>query len=679
MNSKKKFVITISSLVAVIAIAVVTIVAVFAASNAGVNQTLTVRYTATDVSATVKANYIVGTTSTAMLTEDGAEELVFRPTDEEGGSLSPEAENIPLDTKTNSVVFEYIFTNDSNSIDVAIDLDTTGFSVTNMNIGYAYSYSKITDTANMPLADSFEPMMILGEAKEEGAFETLYVYVKATIANLANDASFEGNMDFALTKANPVKLSFANITDATNAALFETRIIPANTNIDSIPAPIFADGEIYTWFIDESLETTVSYPLNKNADLTVYAGLSLYTLTNASAMGMDVIVFDNLTNDKFYVSTGNVTHFAYANSALNLGLSLSDNPVPNIHSVSNGEYLIAEPGQKIVLVPSSSVSSTDDIVVSNIQPTDISTKLFYSTYGAYPQSFVGDSMNETLKTASLTATGKTYTTDLGSWTNDANLDVGMGTPGVHTATLVEYSYNGTLVAKLDSAKNCSEFAGADFSYAFNNGTIAENGSTYFFYVEPILAKAMQKNANGTYTMLTVDVIGSRAFTLYGTEDGGTYDNSWKNSDIRAYLNSTFLQESGLSDIVIETTNKNTDYYNTSPDDEDTNDKIWLASLEEMLSWLGLSDRLEECVENYYLEGIVSDLTYPQISDMAVATYGYKFPINSNGYSYSSAAWLRSPGCDTSLVSLVVEGLVFAYVLGYYDAFLGFCPAFAINL
>ena len=151
MRPKKKLLITAMSLLSVLTLSVIAIVAIFAAMNNNIQTGLTIRYTAVDVSATVRANYIVGSTRIPMVTNSGEEEIVFKPDTESSDSFTPpESNEIELSTSTDYVVFEYIFTNDSNSIDVAIDLDATAFSVTNMDISYAYSYSRITNMATMP-------------------------------------------------------------------------------------------------------------------------------------------------------------------------------------------------------------------------------------------------------------------------------------------------------------------------------------------------------------------------------------------------------------------------------------------------------------------------------------------------------------------------------------------------
>lgn len=328
---------------------------------------------------------------------------------------------------------------------------------------------------------------------------------------------------------------------------------------------------------------------------------------------------------------------------------------------------------------------SDLITVTKTKPADIDEKLFYATYGAYPQTYVGDALNNELKAASssdLVPTGKTYTVDMGSSTVDGYTGsfYGSGRKGVHTATLVEYTYNGMTVAKLDSAMTYTQPFGIKQGCSFNNYSVVVDGETYFFFVEPILTRAMQKNENGTYTVQTCQVIGSMAFNLKGTEG---YDNSWENSRIRDYLNSTFLAESGLTDIVVETTIKNNNLWNTSPCDEDTTDKIWLASCEEILAWNGVSDRVDELVkgEIIYIKNALE--RNHEISDMAVATFCLK--QSSDDYGNVTRIWLRTSGLDTSTVC-IMDNYEVAIDAGegedpitYYWADIGFCPCFAVNL
>ena len=90
LSSRRKFMITLTSFVMIFALTLVTTVAIFAAVSQTVKSNVSVYYTATDVSATVRANYILNSTTTPMLTEDGASSIVFRPDSPQGASFAPQ-------------------------------------------------------------------------------------------------------------------------------------------------------------------------------------------------------------------------------------------------------------------------------------------------------------------------------------------------------------------------------------------------------------------------------------------------------------------------------------------------------------------------------------------------------------------------------------------------------------
>ena len=131
MNSKKKLLITISAFVVVFAGVIAAVVAIFAAQQQGVKSTFKVTYRATNVAVSVRANVLQDATTTPMLTDDGRDILVFLPEQAQGtGNLSPENNEIEIEGQTSSVVFEYIFANNSNTVDVAISLESAVILVT---------------------------------------------------------------------------------------------------------------------------------------------------------------------------------------------------------------------------------------------------------------------------------------------------------------------------------------------------------------------------------------------------------------------------------------------------------------------------------------------------------------------------------------------------------------------
>lgn len=342
MKSKKKFIIAMSSLVGVVAILVVAIVAILAVPNAEVKPKFSVKYTATDISATVSANTIVGGTRTAMQTSAGEEQIVFRATDEEqAATLTPQNDDIALSAEHSSVIFEYIFTNNSNSVDTAVSMTREFEEFENIILGYSFSYSQVEDFENMPLTTTFAPMMILGEEREEGKYNTLYVYIKVSVSNLANDSGFGGNLQFALSQDEPVKLNFENVENATNASLFNTWLAPKSyvgSGSDymgyafGLPQPSFETGA-YTWYADEALTTRVDYPFMFDEDTTIYAGVADYEMEFLS----EFMVIDDFSYMLFNISFSSDGAQNVLSSITNTSSEKIYVSIPTISEIISGE------------------------------------------------------------------------------------------------------------------------------------------------------------------------------------------------------------------------------------------------------------------------------------------------------------------------------------------------------
>ena len=401
MKSKKKLILAISSFSFVLVTAIVAVVAIFAAQNQGVQTTFRISYTAKNVAASVRANYTVGATTTAMLTDSGEDELVFLPEMAEGtGKLSPETDNIALEDET-SVVLEYIFSNDSDTVDVAISLDTSAFVLDNMRVSYAYSYSRITNYATMPTDDSFEPMMILGKTDENGDYDTLYVYMKVEVDNLANDASFTGSILYNLDRATPVKLDFGGISEAgtANELLLKPRYVPSGVNINDLPTPYFVNSDEYgygymgaTW-MDLEDDYALRLPLNITTNTILRAG-DPYIVTPENKSVTLSVSFDATGNR--YIKASNQIKYIY----------------DEYEGVSYGDgYIIFNVAIPITILDMEHVSANKQITPLDLTkvgvtvvctPIDLESEQKqyemsadgkYLYFGEYPQSLKEDDVN----------------------------------------------------------------------------------------------------------------------------------------------------------------------------------------------------------------------------------------------------------------------------------------------
>ncbi|MCM1404654.1 MAG: hypothetical protein NC133_04125, partial [Prevotella sp.] len=183
------------------------------------------------------------------------------------------------------------------------------------------------------------------------------------------------------------------------------------------------------------------------------------------------------------------------------------------------------------------------------------TQLGTLELGAYPQTYVGNALNETLKNSNLTATGRKFTTNI----NDT------------TTELTEYSYNGQKVAKLASAAWTSGTSGVvNKKGRFSDGSEIKNGSTYFFYVEAIQFDLFAVDGNKVVAVAQ-NALGSQAYGI---------TNDWSQSTLRTYLHDVFAVESGIQSVA------QTIQHYTAVSWDDTagsqvTDQIWLPSINEM--------------------------------------------------------------------------------------------------
>ena len=615
MKTKKRLIITLGSLVAAVSLVVVAIVAIFAAQSQGVTSTFKIRYRAVNISATVEANYIVGGEYVPLLTDDGEDSLVFRPDSLEGGSLTPVEDEIELDVDTNSVVFEYIFTNNSNEKDVAIALDTTSLTNDNMSIGYAYAYHRVTDVNNMPTDYTFEPMMILGEGKELGQYNKLYVYMKISVDNTANDAYFEGSIDFSLTQETPVKLDFTETSILVNDLLFEDRMIPANVNIERLPHPIVSvdEGMPYTLYANQ-YDDLISFPLKATSDVNVYFAQAPYAISYADdGKSVTIETFDY--HSSVYVSLESGNSFSYSSTR---------------HIVESNQYIIVRPASKVILdcefafeelKGKIEYSPRNDVEYEVLfsKPDDIDDRSFYTSYGEFPQAYVGNELNEILQNATLRTTGKTY-----SIYNDSSSPL----------NYVEYEYLGKKYVKLDYI--------FPYETEFSTGDIVDSHSwqDVFFEVEPIVVRAVECYQDDYYIFMVNNMLAPSVYSEYGYP--------WDDSTLKNYLNNSFASDTGLASVSSD---------------------FRIASVEELLTWTGSADGIEILYEDDFYSDENDGKRLVVKSDFARGT-------SLDGNNTYGVYWIRTQSGGVFTVN-VSGGINWnAYSMDYRNV--GFCAVFTMR-
>lgn len=288
--NKSKLTLTITAMALVTMIAVVSIIAVFAARTQNFSSNVSVKYTATQIAGKVSAKYYVGPTDTSgtdMTTTgkaDGATELVFRPGDKQlsENTLNPQGD-IVLDIEDTSanipdksfVVFEYRFQNGLNdeTVDTSYMAKLTAKGVSdNIAITVKESNSKITDFSeingklsgmdyyNENNLDTIGKCAFNDLAYQLAVGETSdysYFYIKAEIENFAIDSTFSGSFNWELSLLKPTldKLTFTLVDDHYAVKQKDENVsgdivIPKTyTGEDGIERPVTVIGEGQSYFM----------------------------------------------------------------------------------------------------------------------------------------------------------------------------------------------------------------------------------------------------------------------------------------------------------------------------------------------------------------------------------------------------------------------------------------------
>lgn len=145
--------------------------------------------------------------------------------------------------------------------------------------------------------------------------------------------------------------------------------------------------------------------------------------------------------------------------------------------------------------------------------------------------------------------------------------------------------------------------------------------------------------------------------------GPSADTTWENSTIRQELNNEFFDNSFSENekfiiVTTEIKTKPNPICGNNPGN-DTQDKIFLLSIEEMLKYYSANDRipLPEDKINQLVEKIISDRhqyfyigNFGAKTELLMADDLVKDKINKDPYSW----WLRTPGVNQKKVSVVTH-------------------------
>lgn len=207
MTSRKKIAISITAVCVVLLVAVVTIVAVWAAGRAQVGSNFSGSYIAYNVDATITGDYKMGGLTTDEKEAEGYTDLT---TGEESGttitftasqatgsanSSFNQVSDIIFTSQERSILFRYFITNTndgSGGNDPAVTFKVTGAEASlvkdNLNVTYQYK-----------LADGSVETLNLTEGVEVAPGQELVIYVNIAVADVDKNATLSGGVTWTLT------------------------------------------------------------------------------------------------------------------------------------------------------------------------------------------------------------------------------------------------------------------------------------------------------------------------------------------------------------------------------------------------------------------------------------------------------------------------------------------------
>lgn len=183
---KRRLLIGVFSICAVLVISILTTVIVLASGTHDLKSSLKIRYVATQIKGSGSATYKIGTGSVTKMTTDGTAsggtKVSFDVTDpSEIHPLKPQA-GITLTTTDTYVVFSYTFTNEGETYYATLKNGLSG------TTGLSFTYA--TDSGFSSMVPSFSHQPI-----KQGSTT---LYIKISLSSQVNDISCSGSFTWNL-------------------------------------------------------------------------------------------------------------------------------------------------------------------------------------------------------------------------------------------------------------------------------------------------------------------------------------------------------------------------------------------------------------------------------------------------------------------------------------------------
>lgn len=198
MDSKKKILIPIFSVLAVLFVITIIVIAIFASQQHDFSSSIVVNYSAKDIDGTAEAKIYCGNNIiyfTTDGTKNGNKIVSFKKDSEiKNYSLKPTQE-VYFEKPTNYVLFEFCFSCSSKTPGYIADLTFAGIA-DNVTITTLKSQNKQPTTATIP--DSVTDPTNFTISAEVPQGKMYYVYIKAKVNDENSDANFSLNFSWVL-------------------------------------------------------------------------------------------------------------------------------------------------------------------------------------------------------------------------------------------------------------------------------------------------------------------------------------------------------------------------------------------------------------------------------------------------------------------------------------------------
>lgn len=237
-SSLKKVILTVSMLAVFLIATIVSVVVVLAAQRGEVSTSIDIEYVVDGVTAKISANYATVPNDKekeivvkSMTTSSSETEVIFEPSQAEtSAQLLPEDEII-LNTKNQTIVFEYVFENLGDS---AFSLQLVESPETeNINQTYFVTATRLeTNEYRSKISNE-----TLGTQAVTEYGQVVYVYVKASIANERNMASYDGTFAWAMLNQDYVTVNLNN--GALSGGSSTLKVIPIS-EVANIMMPVMS-------------------------------------------------------------------------------------------------------------------------------------------------------------------------------------------------------------------------------------------------------------------------------------------------------------------------------------------------------------------------------------------------------------------------------------------------------